>query len=389
MQKITVFGVVLASLAPFSPCHSKVWYVDADGVPGITCDCMTIQACMDSAAYGDTVLVAAGTYGFVRIDGTAMPKSGIALVSESGPGVTTIDAGDSTNALECVAVEDVLVEGFTLSRGEPVGVLVASASVEVLGNVIRENSDTGLDATSDSHVEIRNNTIEDNGPGQAGGGIRCAPAWAVIEGNVIQHNAADIGGGLYVWARPVTIRNNLFIANTASGAMFEGYWGVGSAIFCSHGTLIVMSNTIIGNTALGWEDFGAQVEFRCVPGWCREQVVTFANNLVAGNPDGYGVSSISCTTIQMEAYCNDVWDNALGNYGWWCSDTTAVSGNISEDPLLCNPASGDFHINCSSPCAPGNHPDGYPCGLIGAYGVGCGGSATERTSWGAVKAMYR
>jgi hypothetical protein len=40
---------------------------------------------------------------------------------------------------------------------------------------------------------------------------------------------------------------------------------------------------------------------------------------------------------------------------------------------------------------PGNHPDGYECGLIGAWGEGCscGPSETEPTTWGAIKAMYK
>jgi hypothetical protein len=40
---------------------------------------------------------------------------------------------------------------------------------------------------------------------------------------------------------------------------------------------------------------------------------------------------------------------------------------------------------------PGNHPDGYDCGLIGALGQGCicGPSPTVGTTWGAIKSIYR
>ena len=44
-----------------------------------------------------------------------------------------------------------------------------------------------------------------------------------------------------------------------------------------------------------------------------------------------------------------------------------------------------------SPCLPGNHPDGYDCGLIGAWGEGCscGPNRRQPTTWGSIKSTYR
>jgi hypothetical protein len=65
-----------------------------------------------------------------------------------------------------------------------------------------------------------------------------------------------------------------------------------------------------------------------------------------------------------------------------------VDGNISLDPLFCDPDDDDFQIDVASPCAPGNHPN-YACGLIGAFDVGCDTSSAERETWGRLKARYR
>ena len=68
------------------------------------------------------------------------------------------------------------------------------------------------------------------------------------------------------------------------------------------------------------------------------------------------------------------------------ADQYGIRGNISADPLFCAPGEDDFRLQEGSPCAPDYNPD---CGLIGAWPVGCGGTPTEETSWGSLKALYR
>jgi hypothetical protein len=62
-----------------------------------------------------------------------------------------------------------------------------------------------------------------------------------------------------------------------------------------------------------------------------------------------------------------------------------INDNFNQDPLFCDAPTGDFTIDASSPCAPGNNP---ACGLVGAWDVGCD-SPVEAISWGSLKAMYR
>ena len=67
-----------------------------------------------------------------------------------------------------------------------------------------------------------------------------------------------------------------------------------------------------------------------------------------------------------------------------------MNGNIEADPMFCVNAEADsFAIASNSPCAPGNHPDGVDCGIIGARGIGCGPVPVRSSSWGRIKALLK
>jgi NADP-dependent isocitrate dehydrogenase len=102
------------------------------------------------------------------------------------------------------------------------------------------------------------------------------------------------------------------------------------------------------------------------------------------SPSGEGIYGID-TSIPTLACC-DVYGNAGGGYGGTVPNQTGMVGNIAEDPLFCGMPLGDLTIDAASPCAP----SGSECGmLMGAHGIGCGISAVQERSWGAIKGMYR
>ncbi|MFA4947724.1 MAG: right-handed parallel beta-helix repeat-containing protein [Candidatus Krumholzibacteriia bacterium] len=114
---------------------------------------------------------------------------------------------------------------------------------------------------------------------------------------------------------------------------------------------------------------------------------TIRNNLIVGNNYGINLSG----GVVGEVSCNNVFGNSIANYIYG-TDPTGTNGNISVDPEFCAadpPGSGNFLLQSDSPCAPGNHPDGYACGIIGAYPVGCQEVSVEKSSWGAIKAIYK
>ncbi len=83
-----------------------------------------------------------------------------------------------------------------------------------------------------------------------------------------------------------------------------------------------------------------------------------------------GIRSIHCNLINgSSSTCPNYYDN------------------FSADPMFCGAT--NYHLQGDSPCAPGNHPDGIDCGLIGPLPVGCGPVTVETRTWGSIKAMYR
>ena len=89
----------------------------------------------------------------------------------------------------------------------------------------------------------------------------------------------------------------------------------------------------------------------------------------------------------LRAGCCDIYGNSGGDA--LPPGTTDLGGNFSLDPEFCGPlGSRNYTIAHSSPCAPGNHPDGMPCGLIGAYPIQCGDVPVEKRTWGSIKNLY-
>ncbi len=91
--------------------------------------------------------------------------------------------------------------------------------------------------------------------------------------------------------------------------------------------------------------------------------------------------------------CTDIYGNEGGDWVGRIAGKLGQGGNFSACPAFCNFEVEPYDLSlCSaSPCLPGNHPQGYNCGLIGALGQGCicGPTETQPSTWGAIKAMYR
>jgi hypothetical protein len=109
------------------------------------------------------------------------------------------------------------------------------------------------------------------------------------------------------------------------------------------------------------------------------------NSIIAFSTSGEGVHCHPSSSAEL--VCCDIYGNAGGDYFGCIADQLGQNGNISEDPLFCDPPAWDFTIRSDSPCAPDSNPE---CGLIGALPVGCEEpTAVEVTTWGRIKAQNR
>jgi hypothetical protein len=78
--------------------------------------------------------------------------------------------------------------------------------------------------------------------------------------------------------------------------------------------------------------------------------------------------------------CCDVYGNQGGDWIGCIADQYGTAGNISADPLFCDPVAGDHGlVSPDSPCLPENNECGV---LIGAHGLGCDILAAENTDDG-------
>jgi len=367
-------------------------------------DFTTIQAAIDAAVKGDTVLVAPGTY----LENINFSGKEIIVTSSGGPVVTIIDGGKpiypqygSVVTFTTNEGSSSVLDGFTLTNGS--GRLYNTSSYFGGGISCNKTSPT-----------IRNNIISNNTAAGAGGGIECTWSSPHIVNNIICDNSAIVGGGINSghYSHPV-IANNTINANKARTDSGGGIYCTddviiennvivgnsardGGGILCDHFISNITNNLISENTA-SWRGGGI---------WCNSSTIVLANNIITKNKamQGGGVFCAFITDIETTnntisfntassagggIFCDFfstinmtntiVWDNkAPSGSGIWLgfnsyssylnvsySDLnldkstvhidpgcilTVGSGMIDSDPLFVDQGKGDYHLTYLSPC---------------------------------------
>jgi Periplasmic copper-binding protein (NosD) len=279
-------------------------------VPG---DYPAIQAAVDAADPGDTVLVAPGTY----TESIAM-RPGVCLIG-SGAVRTVLDAGgESRSLVDLTDAPGAVVAGFTM-RGVAPGTGCADADpFTCSGDWYRAAVYLGGtrwdDPTADAPPLIADN---------------------VFEGN-------DIGVLLY-WRGISVVRNNVFVGNR-------------NGLVANHfqSRTLVANNVFFGNDELA---IGNQAAY-----------LDIVNNVIARSALGIRFEYIQTGFIRCNLF--------FGNGADQNDDRFQIGhdGNLSGDPHFLDATGHDFHLGDGSPghdhgCFGGHafEPDGTPDD-IGAYG---------------------
>ena len=351
----------------------------------------TIQQGLNAAQFGDTVLVAAGTYS----ENIAWPsQDGIFLMSESGPAVTTINGngiGRVLNFPNYSFTQNTVITGFTIENGtaEKGAGIYLYGSPYIVGNIIQRNIAQGTstwvygggifcDGTEAPRIEanifignvtrgeywnhgagiyvddnvsplIIGNTFESDsaigGYWNYGAGIYCDQgSYPDIRHNIIHSNVATggdrgYGVGIHTYGDcPAYILSNLICNNTAQ----SGTWNYGAGIHVNSGA-IIYNNTIAGNSCIGGRGGGIHV---------YDSTNTIANNIIVNNVAGSGGGIGASTNGHATLMNNDVWNNTGGNY----YNITPGPNDISEDPLFVTGPLGDYYLSQTAAGQPQNSP---------------------------------
>jgi predicted outer membrane repeat protein len=147
----------------------------------------------------------------------------------------------------------------------------------------------------------------------------------------------------------------------------------GGAILATQSASPILVNvTMIGNAA----SLGGGI-------YCNNNSTpSIQNSIIAFCEMGEAIYCDDGSSPTLE--CCDLFNNESGDWIGCVVDQYEVNGNISLDPLFCDPDMSDFTLRNDSPCAPDNNDCGV---LMGAWPVGCSTSISSRT-WSEVKALY-
>lgn len=293
--------IALATALPLSS-------ASAGSVLNVPVDYPTIQAAIDAATQGDTVLVAPGEY----VESIEL-KSGVTVQSAEGPEVTTI-RGDGrlwwsyeSHTATVIGADNSVISGFTIT-GSWAGILNLSSSPTITNNTITGNVLIGIYNWSDSSPTITNNTITQHSVGNYAYGI--VNSWyssPMIINNIITvttyYHSSGIWNGNY--SSP-TINNNTITGLNSSDVL--GMDGIYNGNHCSP--------TITNNIITGYMQYGIYIDW-----WSNPTIIY-----------------------------NNLWGdkNTINIYS--TNSNPTVADNISADPLFVAPEAGYYHLQEGSPC---------------------------------------
>jgi parallel beta-helix repeat protein len=315
----------------------------------------TIQAAINAALSGETIIVSPGTY----YENIIFNNKNI-TVRSSNPSdsdivaATIIDGGEIGSVVIITGEDTSTLQGFTIQNGNTAfggGIRVENSSPVIENNTITDNMSEfrgGGIYTSQSSPTITDNTITYNNAGY-GGGIYISSGNPPITGNTIADNlitdntASYDGGGIYMDGISPIFTGNTVTGNTASG---------GGGVYLVDNHPFITDNTITGNIA----GYGGGITL-----WESYPFITgntINNNTAAHEGGGIAVTIYSDPVITDNYIHHNVADNGGGIFvDNTCSP--AIGGTSSSDQEKFN----TFCSNSTDQIVPDDYPNNFIFGI--------------------------
>ncbi len=301
-----------------------------DPNPHVPADYPTIQAGINAADVGDTVIVAPGIY-TPPANGYSLRASIVVAGVRHAPESVVIDCGGSARGFRAVNLASGCgIAGLTIRNALGEGGALYSLSSSIVVEDCRFES-----CTSSEH-----------------GPVVVESRWARFSRCVfIGNQAGQRGGAIYSKRCELYLTDCAFLNNRCG-------WGGGALFATNDAAVQVYGCSFVGNgSAWAWGD---AIESRAP--------LRLVDTLIAFSTDGPAVRVTEAALVLGVTCCN-IFGNAGGDWDGFLTDYLGQPGNISADPQLCGvPGSGNLYLQSDSPCLPANN----DCGsLIGAFGQGC------------------
>ncbi|MBK7939689.1 MAG: hypothetical protein IPJ82_22535 [Lewinellaceae bacterium] len=344
-----VFTFFLFLLFGAAQLSAATWYVkpggsDANAGNSWATAYQTLTKALQSAASGDQIWVAAGTYkpttgtdrtiSFNMKNGVAIlggfPATGNPVMADRNwnANVTTLSgdigtAGDnSDNSYNIIAnvnnglTTSAILDGFTVTGGNANG----GAFVNWFGGGMYLGS---------SSPTIRNCTFSNNNALYGGGGIAAFESSATISACVFNGNlSAQDGGGLGLYGTTISVNNCVFTGNSAVN--------FGAAIYSGTSNNTTLTNCSFSGNSGYPIILNAESTFNLKNGIIWENTGDVIYNF-------NGTINVSNSIVQ-------------GGY--------AGNGNLSVDPLFVDQANGDLRLQTCSPAINEGDNAAVPAGVV-------------------------
>ena len=369
-----------------TPCPPMLVHVEPDG----SGDYDTIQMAIDACAEGGVVELADGIY---QGDGNRdlnFHRKPITLRSERGfAELCIIDCQGTPEEGHrgfyfTVEGPETRLEDLTITNGyATIGAAILcryGANPTIVDCIISANDAAttgGGICLSGSSPLIQGCKFLDNTAPDGGGGMYSSSSSPSIHDcEFIDNLAPDGGGGVfYAGSGVCSLSRCVFIGNMAlsgrgGGVLGDGGGAIidtcafvknispeGGAIAADESEVFLSSCTFYANHA----SHGAGI-------WSNNGEASINHTIIAFSTHGEAIYCAGGFSVLMD--CCDVYGNAGGDYVGCIDWLLGFFGNISVDPLLCDPEGGNYYLQEDSPCAPYTPPN-PECDLIGAYPADC------------------